>query len=1300
MSYNLPNQIIDASGNKIGIGTTAPEYRLDVRSSGVRSQVFGVQGDQGRLLSIEDNLSSGTLFSVSNITGLPSFEVNASGDVDIAEFGNSITTHKPITITNYTPVSTNNKLYNDNGILKWNGSTIVAGFGTSSGVVFYDANGALSDDPKFRFESINDVLIFGDGSTASQSGISIETTGGTHEIFVESNILKLDSYNRIKMYGGGVEVFDSKSSPGIDIANGVPHFNRGATFYPLSSNYKGVLIKAKSGQSANLTEWQTSAGDVLTSIDNDGNVDISGTLRCNDIGITTGSLSINAGGGSFAFFKFNNTLEYAMTAAEFRPNNLAKNLGATGNRWDNFYVKNINASGTTTFLKDDGSATDIFYSGNSLVMELPNKNFKIRGVDGNDYIDFQDAGNGAINVRTNLYPNGNKQTRLGFSTLRWEVFYGGRIDIETHSVAVPTAQIRAINSQTADLTQWQDSSSNVLAYVDKDGHAHFPSLSVSGDFTYVNSENVTIFDKQIELASLSGSAVSGDALVDEGGFVLKSTDGDKQFIWRDYDDAWTSNQNISLTSGNSIYLYNSGIGTADYERIHIGYDNTYNYHVLESQAGGSATQRKMTIRSARLENTPGYSYIRVDAGTAGNINSWRNLVPQSDDGLTLGGAGKRWSEIHGAQLFVTTDTSSDVVSTFKAASAQSANLTDWKDSSDNLLASVGPDGSISADTITLYGSGLLGSSDYEAAIFEVVPTGSTSELRIGTKSDGTGTAGGVRIYSGYTGYGQGNLQVNTFGQAGIYYGNNKYLFNGQGYLRFSTVDPTPSPSMSVGLGEPAAVWKHIYVADTHISGVLYASGDPGTADQVLTSTADGIEWRDANTLAGLSGTPSGVAFFGEGGLLTDDSGFIVDSGYGKILVGINATPSDLNSYNNTFNVFSNEYNQQAKITLKNKARGNTILDIVATSGGRSASTTYTVGDDDWHVGQLTASMAGLGSRFVVASYDLDSSRSIIMDTNGYVVLGDTGAQAKLHVNNTLLTTYPVSIFRGMAGQTANLTEWQDSAGDTLASVEPDGALYSAGTITASGQFIKFKHATNDHYDVWFGHNSPGSAARNARIYADYMLFRGGSHGISMNNSSSIGGITASAGHTIGFNSTAVTNSPAYPDAAIARTAKGHIRIIDHHSTTSENLGDLTASGVHVSGVHLLPNVPADTTDVIYNSGGQMTWDGAFAAETKSFLIDHPTRENMKLQYGSLEGPENGVYVRGSTNGVIELPDYWTGLVDEESITVQLTPKSHSQNTYVSGIMNNKVYLISDTDIDVYYNVYGTRKDVAPLEVEW
>ena len=75
----------------------------------------------------------------------------------------------------------------------------------------------------------------------------------------------------------------------------------------------------------------------------------------------------------------------------------------------------------------------------------------------------------------------------------------------------------------------------------------------------------------------------------------------------------------------------------------------------------------------------------------------------------------------------------------------------------------------------------------------------------------------------------------------------------------------------------------------------------------------------------------------------------------------------------------------------------------------------------------------------------------------------------------------------------------------------------------------------------------------------------------------------------------------------------------------------------------------------------LTVTGHIAATTKSFLIDHPVKENKKLQYASLEGPENGVYVRGhTTSHVIELPDYWVALVDPESITVHLTPKGQPQ----------------------------------------
>ena len=110
--------------------------------------------------------------------------------------------------------------------------------------------------------------------------------------------------------------------------------------------------------------------------------------------------------------------------------------------------------------------------------------------------------------------------------------------------------------------------------------------------------------------------------------------------------------------------------------------------------------------------------------------------------------------------------------------------------------------------------------------------------------------------------------------------------------------------------------------------------------------------------------------------------------------------------------------------------------------------------------------------------------------------------------------------------------------------------------------------------------------------------------------------------------------------------------------------------------------------------------GAFTAITKSFDIPHPTKENMRLRYGSLEGPENGVYVRGkSKESYIQLPDYWTGLVDENSITVNITPIGKKQKIYVDKIENNKVYLGGNVK-EYFFTVYGERKDVDKLTVEY
>jgi len=94
---------------------------------------------------------------------------------------------------------------------------------------------------------------------------------------------------------------------------------------------------------------------------------------------------------------------------------------------------------------------------------------------------------------------------------------------------------------------------------------------------------------------------------------------------------------------------------------------------------------------------------------------------------------------------------------------------------------------------------------------------------------------------------------------------------------------------------------------------------------------------------------------------------------------------------------------------------------------------------------------------------------------------------------------------------------------------------------------------------------------------------------------------------------------------------------------------------------------------------------------------------MKLQYASLEGPENGVYVRGrlTNSNIIELPDYWTGLVDKDTLTVDLTAVGSKQDLWIVDITNNTVTVGSTSDsIDCFYTVYAERKDIDKLVVEY
>ena len=141
-----------------------------------------------------------------------------------------------------------------------------------------------------------------------------------------------------------------------------------------------------------------------------------------------------------------------------------------------------------------------------------------------------------------------------------------------------------------------------------------------------------------------------------------------------------------------------------------------------------------------------------------------------------------------------------------------------------------------------------------------------------------------------------------------------------------------------------------------------------------------------------------------------------------------------------------------------------------------------------------------------------------------------------------------------------------------------------------------------------------------------------------------------------------------------------------------------STAIEAMRIHQTGNIGIGST----NPGSKLTVNGSFSASSKSFLIDHPTKENKKLEHGCLEGPEFGVYHRGTTqSNTITLPDYWSGLVREDTVTVQLTPRGGFQHLYVVSTSLSQIVIgaADGETIDCFYTIYGERADIDSLVVE-
>ena len=453
-----------------------------------------------------------------------------------------------------------------------------------------------------------------------------------------------------------------------------------------------------------------------------------------------------------------------------------------------------------------------------------------------------------------------------------------------------------------------------------------------------------------------------------------------------------------------------------------------------------------------------------------------------------------------------------------------------------------------------------------------------------------------------------------------------------------------------------------------------------------------------------------------------------------------------------------------ELSLALKANGGLVVEsnALAVNLGASALTgTLAVGDGGTGQTTLTSNgvLYGAGTSGILASSQGTAGQLLIangssvptftsiggdaasLSGTGSLTLANTAVTAASYGSSTQVATFAVDA-KGRLTLAANAAiPTATSAVLGLASFSSSHFTVTSGAVTLNtvGVGVGGTGLTSAVTGLLFGNGTGYAAATAANINSSYG---------NQNANIVLAGPTSGGAATPGFRSLVVADLPTVTIAkggtnATGQTSNG-ITYFDGTSITSGSAltwlpSNATATGssstlyVNAASVttgtamHLAAGAMTGGNALFINAGGgaftagklidaqnnsvskfSVDFNGNLRATTKSFDIPHPTKEGMRLVYGVLEGPEHGVYHRGTVEGKdkikIELPEYWYKLVGE-NYSVQLTSwgpyavhlVEKTENYFVIQLSSNLIMRKLKT-IKVDYVVHGARLD-APLEIE-
>ena len=443
----------------------------------------------------------------------------------------------------------------------------------------------------------------------------------------------------VNIIGGTFADSSGTDTTTIDLSGYISNTG-GSTITASSASVKPLIIKGATSQTANLTEWQNSAGDIVAAlaINTTGGEQNSILKLHGAYGgiISNGEWSISRYGGDFEMLAPTNYLVRTVYAGSFIIRGAASQT-ADLQQWQDSagtVLASVGAYGEILIKPSSASVTPLIIQASPA---YPAALQQWQNSSGTTLAQFRY--NGALDLYDITPLNSNSGTYISFTS--------GALYVLSRATTTSTLIVKAAASQTANLQEWQNSAGTVIGEVVPSGQ-------------YVNRAQIYADNTQ------SGSPA----------LVVKTNYGNvTPFVVQGASDAQTADLQTWITNSGTVLAKVDGNGSISAVDLTLSGNLTVN---------GTTTNLNSTNLVIEDKNI-----IIADVATPTDTTA-------DGAGITIKGATDKtlnWVQSTGSftssdPLIINTNSTTKQNLIIKAIASQTADLQEWQDSAGTVLAKV------------------------------------------------------------------------------------------------------------------------------------------------------------------------------------------------------------------------------------------------------------------------------------------------------------------------------------------------------------------------------------------------------------------------------------------------------------------------------------------------------------------------------------------------------------------------------------------------------------------------------------